>query len=133
MGALIAALALLVLAGLIEAAMPALRDAPRRSRIARRNPGSRGFAAAWRDEPRRTRLAACLLRALVLAALLACIALAAPGALRLRCRRRRGRRACAPVLLGGIGWLRRDGVLRDQAAQLVAWLVAPLFLAAAAT
>ena len=61
------------------------------------------------DEPRRTRLAAVLLRAIVVAALVACIALAPP---RIAARSSRsssppGLRSCCS--LGALGWLRRDG------------------------
>ncbi len=79
------------------------------------------------DEPRRTRIAAVLLRAIVLGGLLTCIAcapleaqptvaLAAAAGLSLL------------VLQSALGWLRRDGVLRRLAAAIVAWLVVPLFL-----
>ena len=73
------ALALVALAALIEAAMPELR-----ARHAAPASRDEAWIAALRrrmaDEPRRTRLAATLLRALVLAALVACIARAPPGA-----------------------------------------------------
>ena len=120
------ALALVALAALVEAAMPELRA---------RRAASASLAEAWiarlrrrmADEPRRTRLAAVLLRALILGGLMATIALASPGA----------RTAVAVtavaglsliLLLGGLGWLRRDGVVRRAAAEVVAWLVAPCFL-----
>jgi Mg2+/Co2+ transporter CorB len=120
------ALALVALAALIEAAMPELR-----ARHAAPASRDEAWIAALRrrmaDEPRRTRLAATLLRALVLAALVACIARAPPGA--------RAAAAGAAALglglilvLGGLGWLRRDGLLRRAAAEVVAWLVAPCFL-----
>jgi CBS domain containing-hemolysin-like protein len=79
------------------------------------------------DEPRRTRLAAVLLRALVLAALLACIALAPPPA-RLAVATAAALGLALILLLGGLGWLRREGWLRRRAASIVGWLVAPCFL-----
>ncbi len=83
------------------------------------------------DEPRRTRLAAVLLRALVIAALVACIALAPPASqLELALVVAAG--LALLLLLGALGWLRRDGALRRIAARPVAWLVAPCFLALAA-
>src|SRR5688572_3567472 len=63
----IAALALLVLAGLIEAAMPALRA--HRAPSSLEEPWIARIARRMAEEPRRTRLAAVMLRALVLAAL----------------------------------------------------------------
>ncbi len=126
MGALIAAIALIVLAGLIEAAIPALltRHAPPASL---RESWSAGVRRRMGDESQRTRLALACLRVLVLAALLACIA-TAPGALRLSVAVAVAAGLALLVLLTSTGWLRRDGVLRDQAAQLVTWLVAPFFL-----
>ncbi len=120
-----AALALLALAGLIEAAMPALR-------IRRAAPAS--LAEPWiarqsrrmADEPRRTRLAAVLLRALVIAALVACIALAPPES-RLGLALVVAGGLALLLLVGALGWLRRDDALRRVAAQPVAWLVAPCF------
>lgn len=120
------ALALVALAALVEAAMPELRT--RRAQPASRE---KAWIARLRrrmaDEPRRTRIAAVLLRALVLAALLACIALAQPHE----------REAVAVIaasglalilLLGSLGWLRRDGFVRRVAAAVIAWLIAPCFL-----
>ena len=123
---LVLAVALVALAALIEAAMPELRA---------RRAAPASLEVAWitrlrrrmADEPRRTRLAAVLLRAIVLAALFACVALAPPPA----------RTAVAVVaalglaiilLLGSLGWLRRGGPVRGGAASFVAWLVAPCFL-----
>ena len=76
---LLAALFLLALAGLIEAAMPALR-ARQAAPASLEEPWIRRLCRRMADEPRRTRLAAVLLRALVLGALIACIALAPPDA-----------------------------------------------------
>jgi Mg2+/Co2+ transporter CorB len=79
------------------------------------------------DEPRRTRVAAVLLRAVVLGSLIACIALASPEA-RLPAAVAVATGLAALLLHGGIGGLRRDGWVRRSAAALVAWLVAPAFL-----
>ena len=79
------------------------------------------------DEPRRTRLATASLRASVLAALIACIALA-PDSARLAVAVAVAVGLALLVLLASLGWLRRDGVLREQSAHFVVWLVAPYFL-----
>ena len=79
------------------------------------------------DEPRRTRLAIVLLRVLVLAALLACIA-AAPDDARLVVAVAVAAGLALLTLLASSGWLRSDGVLREQAAHVVVWLVIPGFL-----
>lgn len=122
---MIAALALLVLAGLIEAAMPALRA--HRAPSSLEEPWIARVARRMADEPRRTRLAAVMLRALVLTALLACITFApAPARLQVAVVAVAG--LALLVLLGAIGWLRRDGGLRRLSAGLVGWLVAPCFL-----
>lgn len=122
-----AVLALLALAALIEAAMPALRT--RRSAPASlAEPWIRRVSRRMADEPRRTRLAAVLLRALVFVALVACIALAPPAS-RLDLALVVAAGLALLLLLGALGWLRRDGALRRVAARPVAWLVAPCFLA----
>jgi Mg2+/Co2+ transporter CorB len=124
-----AALALLALAALIEAAMPALRT--RRSAPASlAQPWIARLSRRMADEPRRTRLAAALLRALVVAALVACIALAPPAS-QLEVALVVAAGLALLLLVGALGWLRRDGALRRIAAQPVAWLVAPCFLALA--
>lgn len=123
---LLAALALLVLAGLIEAAMPALR-ARRAAPASLEEPWIARLRRRMADEPRRTRLAAVMVRALVLGALIACIALT-PAETRLPVVSVVAVGLAALMLLGGIGWLRRDGWLRRAAAAVVAWLVAPAFL-----
>jgi CBS domain containing-hemolysin-like protein len=120
------ALALVALAALVEAAMPELR-------VRRAAPAS--LDEAWiarlrrrmAEEPRRTRLAAVLLRALLLAALFACIALSPPGARTVVAVAAAAGLALI-LLLGGLGWLRRDGMMRRGAARVVAWMVAPCFL-----
>jgi Mg2+/Co2+ transporter CorB len=124
--ALVAALALVVLAGLIEAAMPALR-ARRAAPPSLEEPWIARLSRRMADEPRRTRIAAVLLRALVLAGLLASIGLAPPGA-RLAVATAVAAGLALILLIGGTGWLRRDGRLRRSAAALIAWLVAPAFL-----
>jgi CBS domain containing-hemolysin-like protein len=123
---LAAALALLVLAGLIEAAMPALR-AHRAAPSSLEEPRIQRLRRRMAEEPRRTRQAAVLLRALVLGSLLACIAFAPPAAQAVVAVTVAGGLAVI-LLLGGIGWLRRDGWVRRCAGASVAWLVAPAFL-----
>lgn len=125
MSAQIAAIVLVLLAGLIEAAVPALRS--------RRSPPPT-LPESWHarlrarmgEEPRRTRLAAAWLRTILLAAILAAIALA-PIDARLRVAVTAACGLALLVLLAGLGWLRRDGATSEQAAKLVAWLVTPLF------
>ena len=120
-------LALLALFGLIEAAMPALR-------IRRAAPAS--LAEPWivrqsrrmADEPRRTRHATVLLRAVVIAALVACIALAPPAS-RFNLALVVAGGLALLLLFGALGWLRRDDALRRLAARPVAWLAAPCFIA----
>jgi len=120
------ALALIALAALVEAAMPELRTR-RAAPASLEQAWIAGLRRRMAEEPRRTRIAAVLLRALVLAALFACIALAPEGE----------RDAVAVVaatglalilLLGSLGWLRRDGLVRRRSAAVIAWLVAPCFL-----
>jgi Mg2+/Co2+ transporter CorB len=124
--AFVAALALLVLAGLVEAAMPALR-ARRPSPTSLEEPWIARLRRRLADEPRRTRLAAVTLRALLVAGLFACIAFASPeSALATAVAVAAG--LAILYVLGGLGWLRRDGAVRRAAAALVTWLVAPLFL-----
>ena len=121
-----AALALLVLAGLVEAAMPALR-ARRPAPTSLEEPWIARLRRRMADEPRRTRLAAVILRALLVAGLFACIAFAPPeSALATAVAAAAG--LAILYVLGGLGWLRRDGAVRRAAAGLVAWLVAPFFL-----
>jgi Mg2+/Co2+ transporter CorB len=120
------ALALVALAALVEAAMPELRTR-RAAPASREEAWIASLRRRMAEEPRRTRIAAVLLRALLLAALFACIGLAPQG-----------ERAAAAVvaatglalilLLGSLGWLRRDDFVRRGAAAVVAWLVAPCFL-----
>jgi CBS domain containing-hemolysin-like protein len=123
---LVAALALLGLAALIEAAMPELR-ARRAPPASLEEPWIARLRRRMADEPRRTRLAAVVLRALVLAALLGCIALA-PQPARLTVALAASLGLALILLVGGLGWLRRDGWLRRFAAGVVGWLVAPCFL-----
>jgi CBS domain containing-hemolysin-like protein len=120
-------LALLVLAGLIEAAMPALRTR-RAAPASLAEPWILRLSRRMADEPRRTRLAAVLLRTLLIAALVACIALAPPAA-RFDLALVVAGGLALLLLLGALGWLRREGALRRIAARPVAWLVAPCFLA----
>ena len=124
---LAAVLVLLALAGLIEAAMPALR-ARRASPSTLSEPWIARLSRRMADEPRRTRVAAVLLRILVIVALAGSVALAPPDA-RFGLVLVVAAGLALLVLLGAIGWLRRDGLLRRAAAPPVAWLVAPWFLA----
>lgn len=126
MGALIVATALVVLALLIEAAMPAMRTR-RAAPASRRERWISNLRRRMGNEPRRARLAAAWLRATVLAALLACIALAAESE-RLAVAVAAAAGLALLVLLSGLGWLRRDGATSEKAALLVAWLVTPYFL-----
>jgi Mg2+/Co2+ transporter CorB len=124
---LAAALSLLALAGLIEAAMPALR-ARRASPATLAEPWIARLSRRMADEPRRTRVASVLLRILVLAGLAACIVLAPPDS-RFSLALVVAAGLAVLLLVGALGWLRRDGLLRRAAAPVVAWLVAPCFLA----
>jgi CBS domain containing-hemolysin-like protein len=122
---LAAALALVALAALIEAAMPELRA--RRAVSSLEEPWMLRLRRQMAEEPRRTRLAAVLLRALVLAVLFGCVALASPSA-RLPVALAAALGLALILLLGGLGWLRRDGWLRRIAAGIVAWPLVPCFL-----
>ena len=124
---LAAVLALLALAGLIEAAMPGLRTR-RAAPASLAEPWIARLSRRMADEPRRTRVAAVLLRIVVVSALAACVALAPSGA-RFGLVLVVAAGLAVLVLLGALGWLRRDGSLRRAAASPVAWLVAPCFLA----
>jgi len=123
---LILALALVALAALIEAAMPELR-ARRAAPASLEEPWIERLRRLMADEPRRTRLAAVVLRALVLSALFACVALAPPPA-RTAVAVAAAAGLALILLLGSLGWLRRDDLVRRAAAAIVAWLVAPWFL-----
>ncbi len=120
------ALALVALAALIEAAMPELR-ARRAAPASLEEPWIERLRRLMADEPRTTRLAAVVLRALVFLALLACIALA-PEAARTAVAVSAAVGLALVLLLGSLGWLRRDGLVRRTAAGIVVWLVAPWFL-----
>ena len=124
---LAAVLALLALAGLIEAAMPALRTR-RAAPASLAEPWITRLSRRMADEPRRTRVASVVLRIIVITALAACVALAPPDA-RFALVLVVAAGLALLVVLGAIGWLRRDGALRRAAAAPVAWLVAPCFLA----
>ncbi len=120
------AIALLLLTGLLAAALPALRS----RRLAAPRPGD-GPALRLRrrfaSEPRRARRAAWLLRIALLAALPACTLLAAGE----------GRMPAALVSIAGLalllaleggGTLRRPGMRSERAATVMVWLLAPFFL-----
>jgi CBS domain containing-hemolysin-like protein len=119
-------LALVALAALIEAAMPELR-VRRASSSSLTEPWITRLRRSMADQPRRTRMAAVLLRLLVLAAMFACVAFA-PAAARATVAVTAAAGLALILLLGGIGWLRRDSLLRRGAALGIAWLVAPCFL-----
>lgn len=125
--ALSAALALLLLAGLVETAMPVLRARYR----PHAPPAPEGPLARLRrrigSEPRRARLATSLLRGLLLIALLACIALA-PAPARLPVAIAAAAGLALLFLLMSNGWLRRAGKQGERAATIALWLVAPFFL-----
>jgi len=123
---MIVALALIVLAGLIEAAIPALRTR-RAAPASLHEPWITRLRRRMGDEPRRTRIATAGLRATVLAALLACIALA-PDSARLTVAVAAAAGLALLVLLASLGWLRRDGALREQAASVIVWIAAPFFI-----
>jgi Mg2+/Co2+ transporter CorB len=121
-----ATLALLLLAGVVESAMPALR-----ARYRPRGAASGGPLARLRrrigSEPRRARLATSMLRGTLLVALLACIGLA-PAPVRLPVAIAAAAGLALLYLLMGNGWLRRAGGHGERAAAFTAWLLAPFFL-----
>jgi Mg2+/Co2+ transporter CorB len=126
LGSVLAAIALVALAGLIEAAIPALR--------ARRAPAATvhgTWIARLRhrmgDEPRRTRIAALWVRTAVLAALAFLVLLAPPDS-QLAVALATALGLALLVFLSGLGWMRRDGATSEKAALVSAWLVAPVFL-----
>jgi CBS domain containing-hemolysin-like protein len=122
----LAVLALVLLAGLVEAAMPVLR-----ARIRSRGGGRAGPVGRLRrrigSEPRRARLAASLLRATLLAGIFACIALA-PVPARLPAAITAAAGLALLFLLLGNGRLRRAGKPGERAAAIAIWLLAPFFL-----
>ncbi|MEX1993294.1 MAG: transporter associated domain-containing protein [Steroidobacteraceae bacterium] len=124
--ALIAALTLVLLAGLVEAAMPVLR-ARFRPRISTREGPLARLRRRIGSDPRRARRAMTGLRTTLLIALLACIGFA-PGAARLPVAVAAAAGLALLFLLLGNGWLRRAGKLGEGAALITAWLVAPFFL-----
>jgi len=122
----LAAIALLILAGLLETATPALRS--RRLRPQQPIDGTaRRLRRRFATEPRRARRAAWLLRITLLAALASCALLAPPE----------GRMTVALLAIAGLclllvltagGALRRPGPLSEFAASAMLWLLAPFFL-----
>jgi len=124
--ALIAALALVLLAGVVEAALPVLR-ARFRPRISTREGPIARLRRSIGSDPRRARLAMSGLRITLLIALLACIWLAAPAA-RLPVAVAAAAGLALLFLLLGNGWLRRGGRVGASAALVATWLVAPFFL-----
>lgn len=124
--ALSAALALVLLAGLVETAMPILRARYRSQGTARESLADR-LRRRIGSEPRRARRAAVILRATLVTALLACIALAPPAA-RLPVAVAAATGLALLFLLMVNGWLRRPIRHARHAAALVIWLIAPFFL-----
>jgi CBS domain containing-hemolysin-like protein len=121
--ALGAALALVLALALVEAALPTLRSRRRGPAAAREGSASR-LRRRIGAEPRRARRAAGMLRAFLLAALLACIALAPPAA-RAPVAAAVAAGLAALFLLAGSGWLRSAG--SERAALAAVWLLAPFF------
>lgn len=122
----IATLALVLLAGLVEAAMPVLRARVRSRRSTSENL-SRRLRRRIGSEPRRARLASSLLRVTLLAGLFACIGLA-PAPARLPVAVIAAAGLALLFLLLGNGWLRRGPRHGERAAAVVIWLLAPFFL-----
>ncbi len=106
--------------------MPALRTR-RPAPASLHEPWISGMRRRMASEPRRTRLAAMGLRATLLVALLACVALA-PEISRLPVAVAAATGLALLVMLSGSGLLRRDGALNAKVAAAVAWIVAPYFL-----
>ena len=117
---------LMLLIGLLDAALPVLRFRrlpPRRPDRLRAN----ALRSRLASEPRRTRRAALCLRIVLLAALAGCTLLAPTG----------GRLPIALVAVVGLaalsllsagGALQRRGRISEGAAAVIAWLIAPLFV-----
>lgn len=122
----LAAFALVLLAGLVEAAMPVLR-ARVRAHGAARESLPRRLRRRIGSEPRRARLASSLLRTTLLAGLIACIALA-PAPVRLPVAVIAAAGLALLFLLLGNGWLRRGPRHGERAAAIAVWLLAPFFL-----
>jgi CBS domain containing-hemolysin-like protein len=121
-----AALAFVLLAGLVEAAMPVLR-ARVRAHGAMHESLPRRLRRRIGSEPRRARLASSLLRVTLLCGLIACIGLA-PAPARLPASVIAAAGLALLFLLLGNGWLRRGPRHGERAAALVIWLLAPFFL-----
>lgn len=106
--------------------MPVLRARVRAHGATRENLGRR-LRRRIGSQPRRARLASSLLRATLLAGLLACIGLA-PAPARLPVAAIAAAGLALLFLLLGNGWLRRGRRYGERAAALVIWLLAPFFL-----
>jgi len=121
-----AALALVLLAGLVEAAMPVLR-ARVRAHAATRESLPRRLRRRIGSQPRRARRASSLLRMTLLAGIFACIGLA-PAPARLPAAVVAAAGLALLFLLLGNGWLRRGPRHGERAAVVAIWLLAPFFL-----
>ena len=118
--------ALVLLAGLVETAMPVLRARDRTRDAARQSLPAR-LRRRIGSEPRRARRAVSVLRATLAAALLACIGLA-PAPARLPVAIAAAAGLALLFLMMANGWLRRSGRHGERAATLAIWLLAPFFL-----
>jgi len=122
----LAAIALVILTALLEAATPALRS----RRLPPQRPGegaALGLRRRFATEPRRARRAAGLLRITLLGALLACVLLA-PIEHQLTVALISVAGLVLLLALTGSGALRRSGKQSELASALMLWLLAPFFL-----
>jgi len=124
--ALSAALALVLLTGLVETAMPVLRGRYRPRGTTRENLRAR-LRRQIGSQPRRARRATSILRTMLLLALLACVVLA-PAPARLPVAIAAAAGLALLLTLMGNGWLRRAGRHGQRAAAIAIWLLAPVFL-----
>jgi Mg2+/Co2+ transporter CorB len=122
----LAAIALVILTALLEAATPALRS--RRLPPQRAREGvAPGLRRRFATEPRRARRAAGLLRITLLGALLACVLLA-PIENQLAVALISAAGLALLLALTGSGALRRSGRQSELASAVMLWLLAPFFL-----
>jgi CBS domain containing-hemolysin-like protein len=122
----LAAIVLLILTALLEAATPALRS----RRLPARRPGDSAALRLRRrfaTEPRRARRAAWLLRNTLLGAIAAC-ALLAPIEIRMTVALIAVAGLAFLFALAGGGALRRPGIQSEIAAVVMLWPLAPFFL-----
>ena len=122
----LAAIVLLILTALLEAATPALRS----RRLPARRPGDSAALRLRRrfaTEPRRARRAAWLLRITLLGAIAACVLLA-PIEIRMTVALIAVAGLAFLLALAGGGALRRPGIQSEFAAVVMLWPLAPFFL-----